>query len=293
MEEYFSYRLVKKLNMEIRDLRKQTISGLSLIILNGKNSTIMRNCAEIELKRRIKNLGWKFDDLLHMDDKTIATRGLDINSYLIGPDPTIQQLMEIYFNYYYEKKMSESQLLFSERHICTDLTFLSPFFNNIRNIEITNLSKRIKRYDNESEKEYLRTFKFALEQKKNEMNKVKEKYYQGIELLEFNEALQCLGQEELLEFGKNLTEEEIYKIGLSPIRMLKYDIMVSLNDSVFDADAIDTLYGLKKIIEDSKRLSTQKQKLHNEALTKIVDYRSEPMKKAYQKVRRSVYGINE
>lgn len=279
--------------MEIRDLRKQTISGLSLIILNDKNSTIMRNCAEIELKRRIKNLGWKFDDLLHMDDKTIATRGLDINSYLIGPDPTIQQLMEIYFNYYYEKKSSESQLLFSERHICTDLTFLSPFFNNIRNIEITNLSKRIKKCDNEKEKEYLRTFKFALEQKKNEMNKVKEKYYQGIELLEFNEALQCLGQEDLLEFGKNLTEEEIYKIGLSPLRMLKYDIMLSLNDSVFDADAIDTLYGLKKIIEDSRRLSTQKQKLHNEALTKIVDYRSEPMKKAYQKVRRSVYGTNE
>ena len=279
--------------MEIRDLRKQTISGLSLIILNDKNSTIMRNCAEIELKRRIKNLGWKFDDLLHMDDKTIATRGLDINSYLIGPDPTIQQLMEIYFNYYYEKKSSERQLLFSERHICTDLTFLSPFFNNIRNIEITNLSKRIKKCDNEKEKEYLRTFKFALEQKKNEMNKVKEKYYQGIELLEFNEALQCLGQEDLLEFGKNLTEEEIYKIGLSPLRMLKYDIMLSLNDSVFDADAIDTLYGLKKIIEDSRRLSTQKQKLHNEALTKIVDYRSEPMKKSYQKVRRSVYGMNE
>lgn len=279
--------------MEIRDLRKQTISGLSLIILNDKNSTIMRNCAEIELKRRIKNLGWKFDYLLHMDDKTIATRGLDINSYLIGPDPTIQQLMEIYFNYYYEKKSSESQLLFSERHICTDLTFLSPFFNNIRNIEITNLSKRIKKCDNEKEKEYLRTFKFALEQKKNEMNKVKEKYYQGIELLEFNEALQCLGQEDLLEFGKNLTEEEIYKIGLSPLRMLKYDIMLSLNDSVFDADAIDTLYGLKKIIEDSRRLSTQKQKLHNEALTKIVDYRSEPMKKSYQKVRRSVYGMNE
>ena len=279
--------------MEIRDLRKQTISGLSLIILNDKNSTIMRNCAEIEQKRRIKNLGWKFDDLLHMDDKTIATRGLDINSYLIGPDPTIQQLMEIYFNYYYEKKSSESQLLFSERHICTDLTFLSPFFNNIRNIEITNLSKRIKKCDNEKEKEYLRTFKFALEQKKNEMNKVKEKYYQGIELLEFNEALQCLGQEDLLEFGKNLTEEEIYKIGLSPLRMLKYDIMLSLNDSVFDADAIDTLYGLKKIIEDSRRLSTQKQKLHNEALTKIVDYRSEPMKKSYQKVRRSVYGMNE
>lgn len=279
--------------MEIRDLRKQTISGLSLIILNDKNSTIMRNCAEIELKRRIKNLGWKFDDLLHMDDKTIATRGLDINSYLIGPDPTIQQLMEIYFNYYYEKKSSESQLLFSERHICTDLTFLSPFFNNIRNIEITNLSKRIKKCDNEKEKEYLRTFKFALEQKKNEMNKVKKKYYQGIELLEFNEALQCLGQEDLLEFGKNLTEEEIYKIGLSPLRMLKYDIMLSLNDSVFDADAIDTLYGLKKIIEDSRMLSTQKQKLHNEALTKIVDYRSEPMKKSYQKVRRSVYGMNE
>ena len=57
---------------------------------------------------------------------------------------------------------------------------------------------------------------------------------------------------------------------------------------------VDEIGGkIERTKEDSKRLSTQKQKLHNEALTKIVDYRSEPMKKSYQKVRRSVYGMNE
>lgn len=50
--------------MEIKDLRNVSISNLILIILNDKNSDIVRKCAEVELRKRIKNVGWKYDDLL-------------------------------------------------------------------------------------------------------------------------------------------------------------------------------------------------------------------------------------
>lgn len=52
------------LTMEIKDLRNVSISNLILIILNDKNSDIVRKCAEVELRKRIKNVGWKYDDLL-------------------------------------------------------------------------------------------------------------------------------------------------------------------------------------------------------------------------------------
>ncbi len=70
-----------------------------LIILNDKNKDILRKCAESELRKRIKNVGLEFDDLLHSDDKIIQKRGLDINNYLISPNINMQQLMETYFMY--------------------------------------------------------------------------------------------------------------------------------------------------------------------------------------------------
>ena len=78
--------------MEIKNLRKISISNLILIILNDKNDDVLRKCAEIELRKRIKNVGWKFDDLLHFDDKVIQKRGLDVNNYLISPNINMQQL---------------------------------------------------------------------------------------------------------------------------------------------------------------------------------------------------------
>ena len=67
--------------MEIKDLKKISISNLILIILNDKNIDVLRKCAEAELRERVKYVGWEFDDLLHFDDKVIQKRGLDVNNY--------------------------------------------------------------------------------------------------------------------------------------------------------------------------------------------------------------------
>ena len=102
--------------MEISKLRKLSISNLILIILNDKYPDVVRRCAEVELRTRIKHLGWEYDDLLHFDDKVIQERGLDIENYLLSPQVSLQQLMETYFQYVYRKKYEENGLLFSEKH---------------------------------------------------------------------------------------------------------------------------------------------------------------------------------
>ena len=43
--------------MEISKLRKLSISNLILIILNDKYPDVVRRCAEVELRTRIKHLG--------------------------------------------------------------------------------------------------------------------------------------------------------------------------------------------------------------------------------------------
>ena len=67
--------------MEFENLKNISISNLILIILDNRNADMLRKYAEIELRKRIKNVGWEFDDLLHFDDKVIQKRGLDINNY--------------------------------------------------------------------------------------------------------------------------------------------------------------------------------------------------------------------
>lgn len=44
--------------MEIKDLKKISISNLILIILNDKNIDVLRKCAETELRERVKYVGW-------------------------------------------------------------------------------------------------------------------------------------------------------------------------------------------------------------------------------------------
>ena len=43
--------------MEIKDLKKISISNLILIILNDKNIDVLRKCAEAELRERVKYVG--------------------------------------------------------------------------------------------------------------------------------------------------------------------------------------------------------------------------------------------
>ena len=135
--------------MEVWELKKISISNLILVILNDKNDDTLRKCAEIELKRRIRNVGWDYDDLLHFDDKVIKKRGLDVDNYLISPNVNMQQLMETYFmfdkdtelyylfdkdteSYYLSDKYTDTNyLLFSEKHLCNEIGFAEPFFRKI------------------------------------------------------------------------------------------------------------------------------------------------------------------
>ena len=131
--------------MEISKLRKLSISNLILIILNDKYPDVVRRCAEVELRTRVKHLGWEYDDLLHFDDKVIQERGLDIENYLLSPQVSLQQLMETYFKYVYRKKYEENGLLFSEKHLCNENDLGSPFFTKICRREIARLDRSIGR----------------------------------------------------------------------------------------------------------------------------------------------------
>ena len=92
--------------MEIKDLKKISISNLILIILNDKNIDVLRKCAEAELRERVKYVGWEFDDLLHFDDKVIQKRGLDVNNYLNGQSIKVN-------NVTFFKELNVKQLYFS------------------------------------------------------------------------------------------------------------------------------------------------------------------------------------
>ena len=103
--------------MEIKNFKHLCISNLILIILNNNNTDILRKCAEIELRKRIKNFGCDYDDFLDNEDGVIKARGLNINNYLISPSVDMQQLMETYFLYCKDTDYYDNLLLFSEKHL--------------------------------------------------------------------------------------------------------------------------------------------------------------------------------
>ena len=141
--------------MEFENLKNISISNLILIILDNRNADMLRKYAEIELRKRVKNVGWEFDDLLHFDDKAIQKRGLDINNYLISSNINMQKLMEIYFTYDWQTNFASNYLLFSEKHLCNKEDFGDSFFTKVCTREIRNLDRRLQNSPSESEKENL------------------------------------------------------------------------------------------------------------------------------------------
>lgn len=229
-----------------------------------------------------------YEDFLHAEDKIFSVRGLDIDNYLIGNKPSMQQLMELYFLYSFDTKYEDNLLLFSERHLCNNMTFCSKFFDNVCSIEIQNMEKRLNSKA-EKDDQNLLLFKKALEKRKKDIEENKKKYYSKTELLEFNEALQLLSQDSLLEFGYNLSDEQLYDIACSKIKTFKYIFLESLNDGIFDADLFQNLFGLKKVLIDSSKLKLQKRLLLSEVKNgALVDYSSKTMRKVLEKVETSV-----
>ena len=271
--------------MEINELKKIPISHLVLIILDEKNNICLRKFAEIEIKERIKHLGTQYDDLMQSELEVINKRGLDIENYLFSTNPNMQQLMELYFNEVYATKFEDSKILFSERHLCTDMNFMAKFFDKICDIEIANLSRRINSKYLQSDKYTLILFKKALEQRKKEIAEERKTIYKGLEILEFNSALNYLDDNILISPGSNISDEEFYRMQISKLQQIKYIILTILDESILDYDIFQNLYGMKKVLEDSSKLTNQRKILLSQAKNGLdVDYESENMQKVKQKI---------
>lgn len=276
--------------MEIKNLKKISISNLILIILNDKNDDILRKCAEVELRKRIKNVGWDFDDLLHFDDKVIQKRGLDVNNYLIAPNINMQQLMETYFMYDWKTNYKSNYLLFSEKHLCNEADFGDTFFTKVCTEEIENINRRLQNSTSESQKDVLLSIKQILEERNNTFKQSKQEMLKDdpIELLCHNEAMYQLdgGMGTCHEFLQNCSDEERYKLLSSKLGMLKVGILETLNDTLFDPDLVQYLCGLKFIKNDSSKLSSQKRQLLQQLRNNFeVNYETEPIQKVLQRTK--------
>lgn len=276
--------------MEIKNLKIISISNLILIILNDKNNDILRKCAEIELRKRIKNVGWEFDDLLHFDDKVIQKRGLDINNYLISPNINMQQLMETYFMYDWQTNYDSNYLLFSEKHLCNDVDFGDTFFTKVCTREIRNLNRRLQNSTSESQKEVLLSIKQILEERNRTFKQSKQEILKDdpIELLCHNEAMYQLDGDvgTCHEFLQNCSDEERYKLLSSKLGMLKIGILETLNDTLYDPDLAQYLCGLKFVRKDSSKLSSQKKQLLQQLRTNFeVNYETDQIQKVLQRTK--------
>lgn len=272
--------------MEIINLKKVSISNLILIILNDKNKDILRKCAESELRKRIKNVGLEFDDLLHSDDEITQKRGLDINNYLISPNINMQQLMETYFMYDWKTDCYSNNLLFSEKHLCNEVDFGDTFFTKVCTKEIINLNKRLQNSTSESQKEFLLSIKQILEERNKSCNKSKQEILKNnpIELLCCNEAMQHFDEVIGYEFLQNYSNEEIYKLLSSKLGMLKIGTLEILNETLYDSDFFQNLYGLIFVKKDSSKLSFQKKLLLHQLENNFeVNYETNQIQKVLHK----------
>ena len=276
--------------MEIKSLKKISISNLILIILNDKNDDILRKCAEIELRKRIKNVGWEFNDLLHFDDKVIQKRGLDVNNYLISSNINMQQLMETYFMYDWQTNYDSNYLLFSERHLCNDVDFGDTFFTKVCTREIKNLNRRLQNSTSESQKKVLLSIKQILEERNRTFKQSKKEILRDdpIELFCHNEAMYQLDGDvgTCHEFLQNCSDEEIYKLLSSKLGMLKFEILNILNNTLYDSDLVQYLCGLKFVRKDSSKLSSQKRQLLQQLRNNFeVNYETEQIQKVLKRTK--------
>lgn len=274
--------------MEIKNLQYLSISNLILIILNNKEDSCLRKNAEIELKLRLRNVGWEYNDLLHFDDRVISQRGLDVNNYLLSKGVDMQKLMEIYFMYDINADYESNGLLFSEKHLCNETDLRSQFFNKICIREIQNLNARLLTSDSLEEKDILLLVKKALEERQERVIKERETIKKECfeELLCFNEAMYQLdgSPSTCHEFGYNYSDEEIYKLLKSKLGVFKLTFMEFLNDGLFGFDLIQNICGMRFIRRDSSKLSFQKRQLLHQVNSGFeVNYSTENIQKALRK----------
>ena len=273
--------------MEEIKLKKLSVSNLVLIILNDNNDKYLRKFAEVELRRRIRNVSMDYDEFLHYDDKVIQKRGLDIDNYLISPNVNMQQLMEAYFTY-----NRSNELLFSEKHLCNEVAFAEPFFRRICSREIKNLEKRIDSSDIKSEIELLLSFQNMLIERKNISRTIlkdtieKPDEYLGLEFIFSNAAYDHFGFLEH-QYLYNISDEEAYDLYCSKLGRLKIAILEHIDDCYF-GDFFQCLRTMKFVIKDNLKLGEQKRQLLSQVKSGYeVDYQNPTMQRALKLIKES------
>lgn len=76
-------------------MKKMSLSELSFIVATDNYSADLKNEAYAEIQRRFKNNGCNYHAFMEYEEEAISKRGTNIDSYLIGPKPNGQLLMEL------------------------------------------------------------------------------------------------------------------------------------------------------------------------------------------------------
>ena len=119
-------------------MNKLTISNLILLIINKENTSILRNEALKELKKRSYEYGLDYNYFINFDEENINKRGFQTADYLFSRATDMQKLMDTYFSNIYT---NDNKLLLSEMHLCNNF---GHFFDIITLKEMKNILKRLK-----------------------------------------------------------------------------------------------------------------------------------------------------
>ena len=108
-----------------------------------------------------------------------------------------------------------------------------------------------------------------------------------VELLGTNEAMDQLDGDVYWDLLYNISDEETYDLLSSKFGIIKIGISEMLNDSLIDPDVMQFLYGLKFVRKDSSKLNKQKRQLLSQVRSGYeVDYQTETMQKALQRIKK-------
>ena len=151
------------------------------------------------------------------------------------------------------------------------------FFTKLSKIEIDNLSRRISGLSDKHQREVLIQAKELFEERNRRFEEEKalmKREFGMDEVLGCNDAMFQLDNEfSPLELLANISDEERYRLMSSRLGTFKMFICEMMNDSIVDPDIVQSLYGIKFIRSDNRRLSKQRRKLLQEARSgSSVDY---------------------
>lgn len=132
------------------DVKRMPLSKLSYIVTTDVYSAEEKNLAYGEIKKRFASTTCSSSEFLTREERVFEKRGELLSSYLIGNNPSGQQLMEFYLDRDYDDLDESNNVLFSELALCNRDTENS-FFVKAAKIELNNIGRRLENFDGSDE----------------------------------------------------------------------------------------------------------------------------------------------